>query len=110
MHFADLAPVRAQDHPAVVIAGGGLVGLTAALDLTRHVVRVRVLDDDNTVRAGSRASCFAKRTLEIFGRLGLGARFLENVVIWNRAASSMVSARATASTCCQRRATITPPP
>ena len=70
MRFAVLAPPRAQGHAAVVIAGGGLVGLTAALDLTRHGVRVGVPDDDNTVSAGSRASCFAKRTLEFFGRLG----------------------------------------
>lgn len=68
----------------MVIAGCGLVGLTAASDLAQHGVRVAVLDDDDTVSTGSRASCFAKRTAEICFRLGLGAHFLEKGVIWNQ--------------------------
>lgn len=72
-----------QDAAPVVIAGGGLVGLTAALDLARRGVRSVLLDEDDTVSLGSRAICFAKRTLEIYGRLGLGARFLEKGVTWN---------------------------
>ena len=71
-------------HAPVVIAGGGLVGLTAALDLAQRGIRVVVLDEDDTVSLGSRAICFAKRTLEIFGRLGLGARFLDKGITWNR--------------------------
>jgi 3-(3-hydroxy-phenyl)propionate hydroxylase len=77
---------HATDHGAchhVVIAGGGLVGLTAALDLARHGIRSVLLDDDDTVSVGSRAICFAKRTLEIYGRLGLGRRALEKGVTWN---------------------------
>jgi 3-(3-hydroxy-phenyl)propionate hydroxylase len=42
-----------------------------------------LLDEDDTVSFGSRAICFAKRTLEIQGRLGLGRRFLEKGVTWN---------------------------
>ncbi len=67
----------------VVIAGGGMVGLTAALDLARHGVRSVLLDDDDTVSVGSRAICFAKRSLEIYGRLGLGHRALAKGVVWN---------------------------
>jgi 3-(3-hydroxy-phenyl)propionate hydroxylase len=74
-------PTGPEHHP-VVVAGAGLVGLTLALDLARRGVRVVVLDDDDTVSLGSRAICFAKRTLEIFGRLGLGARFLDKGITW----------------------------
>ncbi len=72
----------AERHP-VVVAGGGLVGLTLALDLAQRGVPVVVLDDDDTVSTGSRAICFAKRTLEIFGRLGLGGRMLAKGITWN---------------------------
>ncbi len=71
-----------ERHP-VVVAGGGLVGLTLALDLAQRGVPVVVLDDDDTVSSGSRAICFAKRTLEIFGRLGLGGRMLAKGITWN---------------------------
>jgi len=82
--YPAFAPPRAHDHAPVVIAGGGLVGLTCALDLARSGVAVVVLDDDDTVSTGSRAICFAKRTLEIYGRLGLGAKFLEKGITWNQ--------------------------
>ncbi|MBV9537420.1 MAG: FAD-dependent oxidoreductase [Acidisphaera sp.] len=69
-------------HPVVVV-GGGLVGLTVALDLARHGVRTVLLDDDDTVSVGSRAICFAKRSLEIYARLGIGGRLLAKGVTWN---------------------------
>ena len=75
-------PPQPGHHPAVVV-GGGLVGLTLALDLAQRGVRVVVLDDDDCVSIGSRAICMAKRSLEIFGRLGLGRRMLEKGVQWN---------------------------
>jgi len=82
-YAAVAAPLGKAHHPAVVV-GGGLVGLTLALDLAQRGVVVVVLDDDDTVSTGSRAICFAKRTLEIFGRLGLGPRMLAKGVTWNR--------------------------
>src|SRR5579875_433326 len=74
---------RGETRHPVVVAGGGLVGLTVALDLARRGVRVVLLDEDDTVSTGSRAICFAKRTLEILGRLGLGDRLLAKGVTWN---------------------------
>jgi 3-(3-hydroxy-phenyl)propionate hydroxylase len=73
---------RAEEPHPVVVAGGGLVGLTLALDLARHGAKVVVLDEDDSVSIGSRAICFAKRTLEIYGRLGLGQRFIEKGITW----------------------------
>ncbi|MGK7865060.1 FAD-dependent oxidoreductase [Falsiroseomonas sp. E2-1-a4] len=75
-------PASGQDHRRVVVVGGGLVGLTLALDLARHGVAVTLLDAEDSVATGSRAICFAKRTLEIYARLGLGERLLAKGVTW----------------------------
>ena len=72
-------PVR---HPIVVV-GAGPVGLSAAIDLAQKGVPVVLLDDDNRLSTGSRAICFAKRTLEIFDRLGCGQRMVDKGVTWN---------------------------
>src|SRR3954471_21750385 len=72
-------PVR---HP-VVIVGAGPVGLSAAIDLAQQGLPVVVLDDDDRLSTGSRAICFAKRTLEIFDRLGCGQRMVDKGVTWN---------------------------
>ncbi len=72
-------PVR---HPVLII-GGGPVGLATALDLGRKGTPVLVLDDHEGVGIGSRAICFAKRTLEISHRLGAGRAMLEKGVVWN---------------------------
>ncbi|VEB42108.1 3-hydroxybenzoate 6-hydroxylase 1 [Chromobacterium violaceum] len=67
----------------IVIAGAGLVGLVLALDLARRGVRTLVVDQDDKVSDGSRAIVFAKRSLEILGRLGLGEQLLEKGVSWH---------------------------
>jgi len=69
-------------HHKVVVVGAGLVGLTAALDLAQRGVKVLLLDDDNTVSVGSRSICQAKRTLEIWDRLGCAAPMLDKGVTW----------------------------
>jgi len=77
-------PVRdaGARHPVVVV-GGGMVGLTVALDLAKRGQRVVLLDDDDTVSMGSRAICIAKRSLEIFSRLGIGQALRDKGVTWN---------------------------
>jgi 3-(3-hydroxy-phenyl)propionate hydroxylase len=75
--------VAAPERHPVVIVGAGPVGLTLAIDLAKRGVKVVVLDDDFKLSTGSRAICFAKRTLEIFDRLGVGARCVEKGVSWN---------------------------
>ena len=70
-------------HCGVVIVGAGPVGLAAAIDLAQRNIPVLVLDDDDTVSVGSRAICYAKRTLEILDRLGCGNAVAEKGVSWN---------------------------
>jgi 3-(3-hydroxy-phenyl)propionate hydroxylase len=67
----------------LAIVGGGMVGLTAAIDAAQRGLPVVLIDDDNTVSIGSRAVCHAKRTLEIFDRLGIGQRVVDRGVTWN---------------------------
>ncbi|WP_295641192.1 FAD-dependent oxidoreductase [uncultured Methylibium sp.] len=73
------APAR---HPVVVV-GAGPVGLSLAIDLAQRGVPVVLLDDGDRLSTGSRAICFAKRTLEIFDRLGCGQRVTAQGVSWN---------------------------
>ncbi|MGX7005741.1 FAD-dependent oxidoreductase [Caballeronia sp. KNU42] len=76
-----------QDAPAplhpVVVIGAGPVGLATAIDLAQQGTPIVLLDDDHTLSSGSRAICFAKRTLEIFDRLGCGEPMVAKGVSWN---------------------------
>lgn len=84
--YARVADQGASDparHP-VVIVGGGPVGLALALDLGQRGTPVLVLDDHEGAGQGSRALCFAKRTLEIADRLGAADAMLAKGVVWNR--------------------------
>ncbi|WP_158940890.1 FAD-dependent oxidoreductase [Burkholderia sp. S171] len=81
---------RTPDHDAgtpalypVVVIGAGPVGLAAAIDLAQQGVRTVLVDNNDTLSSGSRAICFAKRTLEIFDRLDCGAQMVEKGVSWN---------------------------
>lgn len=74
---------RPARHP-VVIVGAGPVGLTLALDLARRSVPVVLIDDSDRIGEGSRAICFAKRTLEIFDRLGLAEAMVAKGVTWQK--------------------------
>lgn len=67
----------------IVIVGAGPVGLTLAIDLAQRGQPVLVIDNDNRLSIGSRALCFAKRTLEIWDRLGVGQPMVDKGVSWN---------------------------
>ncbi len=67
----------------LVVLGAGPVGLSAAIDAAQRGLPVLLLDEDDTVSVGSRGLCYAKRTLEIFDRLGLGQRVVDKGVTWN---------------------------
>jgi 3-(3-hydroxy-phenyl)propionate hydroxylase len=81
---------RAPDHdlasPArhpVAVVGAGPVGLTLAIDLAQRGHPVLLLDDDHRLSSGSRAICFAKRTLEVWDRLGVGDACVDKGVSWS---------------------------
>ena len=67
----------------VAVVGAGPVGLALAIDLGQRGIPVVVLDDDDTVSVGSRAICYAKRTLEILDRLGCAESICSKGVGWN---------------------------
>ncbi|SNS59210.1 FAD-dependent oxidoreductase [Tropicimonas sediminicola] len=78
----DQALDQAVRHP-VVVMGGGPIGIATALDLGRQGIPVLVLDDHEGVGMGSRAICFAKRSLEVADRYGCAAPMLEKGIVWN---------------------------
>ena len=79
-------PARCGDVPGtrrpVIVVGAGPVGLTLAIDIARYGTTVLLLDDDDRLSSGSRAICFAKRTLEIWDRLGCGDGIADKGVSW----------------------------
>ncbi len=81
------AKVDAQEAPPmrhpVVIVGGGPVGLALALDLGQKGTPALVLDDHDGAGLGSKAICFAKRTLDIANRMGAGKPMVDKGVVWN---------------------------
>lgn len=78
----DQAAATVKRHP-VVVMGGGPIGVATALDLGLQGIPVVVLDDHEGIGMGSRAICFAKRSLEIADRYGCGEPMLDKGVIWN---------------------------
>jgi 3-(3-hydroxy-phenyl)propionate hydroxylase len=79
---ADQDAATPARHPVVVV-GAGPVGLSLAIDLAQRGQRVLLLDNDHRLSTGSRAICFAKRTLEIWDRLGVGDAMCAKGVQWH---------------------------
>lgn len=68
----------------IVIVGGGPVGLALAVDLGQRGVPCVLVDGKAELGEGSRGLCYAKRTLEILDRLGVGERAVAKGVTWRR--------------------------
>jgi 3-(3-hydroxy-phenyl)propionate hydroxylase len=79
---ADQGKTRPAHHPVVII-GAGPVGLALAIDLAQRSIPVVLLDDADRIGEGSRAICFAKKTLEVFDRLGCAGPMLDKGVRWS---------------------------
>jgi 3-(3-hydroxy-phenyl)propionate hydroxylase len=75
------APLDSDRHE-VIVAGGGPVGLAAAIGLARRGVQVVVLEDDDSACQGSRAICFSRHSLEVLDRLGAGAALTARALPW----------------------------
>ncbi|MFN3734376.1 FAD-dependent oxidoreductase [Comamonas testosteroni] len=71
-------------HHPVVIVGAGPVGLTLAIDMAQRGHAVVLMDREDSLSEGSRAIAFAKRTLEIWDRLGVGDRMVAKGVSWSQ--------------------------
>jgi 3-(3-hydroxy-phenyl)propionate hydroxylase len=78
----DLSAKSGHRHHLVII-GAGPVGLAAAIDARLQGLEVLLFDEDDSVSIGSRAVCYAKRTLEVLSRLGVGDPLCEKGVSWN---------------------------
>jgi 3-(3-hydroxy-phenyl)propionate hydroxylase len=75
------------EHWPVVIVGAGPVGLSLAIDLKLRGIDTVLLEaerkaPESVAGFGSRAICYAKRSLEILDRLGVGQQMLDKGVTW----------------------------
>jgi 3-(3-hydroxy-phenyl)propionate hydroxylase len=75
------AGIEVKRH-RVVIIGAGPIGLTLALELAGYGIATLVLEADDTVCRGSRATCISRRSLEILTRVGAERQFLEKGLGW----------------------------
>ncbi|HFE44696.1 MAG TPA: FAD-binding protein, partial [Nannocystis exedens] len=72
-----------KKHPVIVI-GAGLCGLTAALALVEHGVRVTLVESRAVLPQGTRAVTWVRSTLELFDSLGIGDELSRHAVSWAR--------------------------
>lgn len=73
--------VEAQRHK-VVIVGAGPIGMSLALGLANYGVPSLLLEADDTVCIGSRATCYSRRTLEVFEQIGAAQPILAKGLAW----------------------------
>lgn len=73
-----------QKELPIIISGAGPIGLTAAIELTLLGYSVQVVEKKTDISEGSRAICYAKRTLEIWHRIGCAIPMLNKGITWNK--------------------------
>ncbi|HEY4371138.1 MAG TPA: FAD-dependent monooxygenase [Burkholderiales bacterium] len=78
--------VEGKRH-AVAICGAGPIGLALALGLARHGIAAVVIEADDTVTYGSRASCISRRSQEILDQLGCVDTILQKALPWTAGTS-----------------------
>jgi 3-(3-hydroxy-phenyl)propionate hydroxylase len=100
----DLMTGAPQRRPLVVI-GAGPMGLAAAIDARLQGLEVLLFDEEDSVSFGSRAVCYAKRTLEILGPPGRGRHHGGQGVSLERGQGVLQEEEVYRSTCCPRPAT-----
>jgi 3-(3-hydroxy-phenyl)propionate hydroxylase len=76
-------PRARREQVEILIVGGGPVGLSLALDLVRRGRRVCLISERTFIPDGSRAICFAKRSLDYWDCLGVADKMIDKGVIWD---------------------------
>ena len=90
----------------VAIVGAGPVGMTLAGRLAQHgIVTILLEQNDRLSGEGSKAICMQRETLEIWARLGIGARVAKRGIQWQTARTFSAIARSSASSCPAARRT-----
>lgn len=79
----DAVRTGSPEETTVLIVGAGPIGLALALDLGIRGHKLVLINRASQLTDGSRAICYAKRSLEILDRLGFGERMVAKGVSWN---------------------------
>jgi 3-(3-hydroxy-phenyl)propionate hydroxylase len=79
--------VTACERTPVAIVGAGPIGMTAALTLASYGIPCVLLDNKPTFNDGSRATCIARPSMQIFQQIGAVAPFLAKSLGWTRGRS-----------------------
>ena len=76
-------PPTKREQVEILIVGSGPVGLSLALDLVQRGRRVCLISERTFIPDGSKAICFAKRSLDYWDRLGVAERMIAKGVVWD---------------------------